>query len=1270
MDLELKKRRRFTIKSKSIFPVLIAVQLLTIPLFTTLSALNVDIVSKVNAQSTPVTSQSIADGKRFGINSITASEGLTTGPGTMASASQRYANAKAVGAGVNRWVLYWHDVERYNYHISTGSQGEENIIYNQKNINCDSTPNYNPAGVPTTSINKYDNRLDPKDSVWTWSLADVQTINATATIPGGGAANLPKREFDEIVKLDAQNEIDTLIVLQGVARCRQQVAENDVIPYGLNNPTNANEANAVFVDEQGNPKFDWDYTKAMNAYNTRSNTALTKADFINPNNPWAFYVFKAIERYGIDSSCGLGTTTNCVKYFQIWNEVNDPNTYWPHTKEEYAFMVQASYHAGKFANDSVEFLLAGMTGTDQYQDEAEIILNHLNGAIPTFGTTPVTNSSNVPYANYLSYIDKYALHEYCNPWGIFSTAKRFRNLPLPNKPIWVTEYGTTGCTATDRYSYAIQALTYLLAVSPQYNIERVVHFAYGSDPGTQNAKTDGPYTELLDTATGANSAYNQRTYFDAYKIVDSFVSDAILATSPQHQSGQTNTTHNSLYFDPGIWTSGFNHFDTNDSNENDAVSNRTNHHWQAAYFEPTTKFVAKDLGGTVLQTIGGTPLDANVVENIIVVWATVKTQNGSTIIKADVPSAGTGRKAYWINIFQPTPTNQVVLGGEIHPNSSNNYELQLDNRDDFAPFTVNNESSNFHTGGIPVILLEIDSSVACADPGPIGTTLLASQNTNSTRSAFIAPEEAPTPANLGECSPGQFGQLYYNKNNLRDITDIDFNTAQPVYYSEDTALNYEWIEDRKVLGSGTPFPGFVDSNFAAIYRGKFNFEEGEYLFKTKADEGIKVYLDDNKSNPIIDQWGGNTDLEDSALFRFNQAGEHTVTVEYYDKRSDAQLNLDWSKTCSAPAGEFCVNFFNNKTGDGVPAKTMIEPYSKLTTGNGVSHTWNKTSTIPTGVNLSPFTATWEGKVLFDEEDYVFYTDTTDSMKLYVDGNLLLDSSISRNTKLISDPQALSEGIHVVKVEYLNSTGDANMQFYWNTAPKITNKNTASKFSGTNARYVHYVTSEDLEGDDLTYSLVNPLTGMSIDNNGKFIWTNEITGNKTITIEVSDGELKDTETIAINVLFANGIDSTNNNVIVGQTGEISNGVYNSGNAGMGNLYITSVTIMGDTDQIVLTQDNCTGSVLPPSPDASIQCRVYFDFSPTQLGTRTIVIKYTSNASNSPFYVALVAEGLDPTAVNTFSSESSEFKTNTVLEELPIAIDGSVVKISEKQKKSNN
>jgi len=66
-------------------------------------------------------------------------------------------------------------------------------------------------------------------------------------------------------------------------------------------------------------------------------------------------------------------------------------------------------------------------------------------------------------------------------------------------------------------------------------------------------------------------------------------------------------------------------------------------------------------------------------------------------------------------------------------------------------------------------------------------------------------------------------------------------------------------------------------------------------------------------------------------------------------------------------------------------------------------------------------------------------------------------------------------------------------------------------------YSYDVEATDPDGDTLNYSLISGPSGMTIINSNGFInWAPAISGNYSVIIEVSDGELSDTQSFTISV----------------------------------------------------------------------------------------------------------------------------------------------------------
>lgn len=98
-------------------------------------------------------------------------------------------------------------------------------------------------------------------------------------------------------------------------------------------------------------------------------------------------------------------------------------------------------------------------------------------------------------------------------------------------------------------------------------------------------------------------------------------------------------------------------------------------------------------------------------------------------------------------------------------------------------------------------------------------------------------------------------------------------------------------------GFASPMPGAVPVDFwNGRWTGQFYFEGGNYYFRARSDDGVRVYLDQTL---VIDVWrDGYTDTANR--FVGVGGGKHTVTVDYYDRTGQAFLQVWWYKDTTAP----------------------------------------------------------------------------------------------------------------------------------------------------------------------------------------------------------------------------------------------------------------------------------------------------------------------------------------------------------------------------------
>ena len=127
--------------------------------------------------------------------------------------------------------------------------------------------------------------------------------------------------------------------------------------------------------------------------------------------------------------------------------------------------------------------------------------------------------------------------------------------------------------------------------------------------------------------------------------------------------------------------------------------------------------------------------------------------------------------------------------------------------------------------------------------------------------------------------------------------------GRPILVRNESKIEHNW-------GSGSPI-GVPGDNFSARWTRQIGFDEGLYRFRAKADDGIRLWLDDTL---LIDNW-------QDGKFRLSEvehrvsAGQHRVRVEYYERSGDAAVEVNWQKQQeaanqppqAAPGGPYIVN---------------------------------------------------------------------------------------------------------------------------------------------------------------------------------------------------------------------------------------------------------------------------------------------------------------------------------------------------------------------------
>jgi len=260
---------------------------------------------------------------------------------------------------------------------------------------------------------------------------------------------------------------------------------------------------------------------------------------------------------------------------------------------------------------------------------------------------------------------------------------------------------------------------------------------------------------------------------------------------------------------------------------------------------------------------------------------------------------------------------------------------------------------------------------------------------------------------LGDTIPtGLYHAYYYGNMRLK---------GSPVFSrDEEASINHDW-------GGGSPGHGVPSDNFSARWVGRFHFDGGRYRFYARADDGIRVWVDDQR---IIDGWRDQPPTDYRAEKDLS-AGDHNVKVEYYENGGGAVAKVWWERTSSGGEscpGQYLAEYFNNRSLSGNPVYPTCE-------GWPIDHNWSGGSPGH-GVPNDNFSARWTGRAQIDSGTYTFIARADDGIRVWLDGQIIINEWKDQPPTEYRVTRQVNGGNHTITVEYYEHGGGAVAQFRW------------------------------------------------------------------------------------------------------------------------------------------------------------------------------------------------------------------------------------------------
>ncbi len=216
----------------------------------------------------------------------------------------------------------------------------------------------------------------------------------------------------------------------------------------------------------------------------------------------------------------------------------------------------------------------------------------------------------------------------------------------------------------------------------------------------------------------------------------------------------------------------------------------------------------------------------------------------------------------------------------------------------------------------------------------------------------------------------------------------------------------------------SPLAGVNTAHYSAQYLANFTTATANsYVFTLGSADGGRLYVD---GNILIDNWNDHLYNYRTTLL-YLPAGNHSIRVDYYDNNNTSHIALTWGQN-SLPDNTYVAQYFGNENLTGAPlARPSV----------GLDYGWGQGSPFPQ-LPVDYFSIRYMGGFTITQAgDYTFTAMVDDRLRLYVDdmSTPLLDEWRPHRGNY-SALKTLSAGTHVIKVEFGEDTGDADLHLSW------------------------------------------------------------------------------------------------------------------------------------------------------------------------------------------------------------------------------------------------
>ncbi|MBE9010436.1 DUF4347 domain-containing protein [Pseudanabaenaceae cyanobacterium LEGE 13415] len=269
------------------------------------------------------------------------------------------------------------------------------------------------------------------------------------------------------------------------------------------------------------------------------------------------------------------------------------------------------------------------------------------------------------------------------------------------------------------------------------------------------------------------------------------------------------------------------------------------------------------------------------------------------------------------------------------------------------------------------------------------------------------------------------------------FNNIDFTA--PVLSRIDTTVNFNW-------GAGSPAPNIGSDTFSIRWTGQILAPTtGTYQFFTTTDDGVRLFVNGQQ---VINSFINQAATERTGSVSLVAGQRYDIRMEYFENAGSASARLAWAgpgiakqvvpqsqlfSTITPPPTPGTGNGLRGEYFDNIDFTSLRATRTDAT----VNFNWGSGSPDPQ-IAADTFSARWTGQVepLYSDT-YTFFTTTDDGVRLFVDGQLVIDNFVNQAATERRGSIALQAGRkYDIRMEYYERGGAAVAQLGWFSANQV------------------------------------------------------------------------------------------------------------------------------------------------------------------------------------------------------------------------------------------